>query len=208
MNAAETLAALKQFLQLGPRRPRLAYDLMPTPLGPLLLAARAEGLVLVEFVEGVAGDGRLGPRGRWGFQHEPTNGLLRQTRAELAEYFAGQRRNFTVPLAPLGTDFQQQVWATLQTIPYGQTCSYKEEARRLGRPTAVRAVANANGQNWISILIPCHRVIGSNGQLTGYGGGLDRKQWLLALERGEALPPAPARWAELNAALERERDWP
>lgn len=205
MNAAETLAALKQFLQLGPQPARLAYDLMPTPLGPLLLAARAEGLVLVEFVEGDAWPWRPA---NLGFRHEPTHGLLRQTRAQLAEYFAGQRQNFTVPLAPLGTDFQQRVWATLQTIPYGQTCSYKEEARRLGRPTAVRAVANANGQNWISILIPCHRVIGSNGQLTGYGGGLDRKQWLLALERGEALPPAPARWAELNAALERERDWP
>ena len=101
---------------------------------------------------------------------------------ELSEYFAGKRQEFSVSLSPFGTDFQQRVWQVLQTIPYGQTWSYKQQATALGSPKSVRAVANANGQNHISILIPCHRVIGSNGTLTGYGGGLWRKKFLLELE--------------------------
>lgn len=102
---------------------------------------------------------------------------------ELSEYFNGKRTEFTVPLSPVGTDFQQQVWTVLQQIPYGGTRSYQEQADILGNPKSVRAVANANGLNKISILIPCHRVIGSNGQLTGYGGGIWRKQKLLELEK-------------------------
>ncbi|AZA93446.1 Regulatory protein of adaptative response [Chryseobacterium nakagawai] len=102
---------------------------------------------------------------------------------ELSEYFGGKRTEFTVPLSPVGTAFQKQVWEILQQIPYGVTRSYQEQADILGNPKAVRAVANANGLNKISILIPCHRVIGSNGQLTGYGGGIWRKQKLLELEK-------------------------
>jgi methylated-DNA-[protein]-cysteine S-methyltransferase len=108
--------------------------------------------------------------------------------AQLGEYFAGARRQFDLPLAPRGTDFQRAVWAELARIPFGHTISYGELARRLGKPAAVRAVGRANGQNPIPIVLPCHRVIGADGSLTGYGGGLDRKQALLRLEG--ALPGA------------------
>lgn len=101
---------------------------------------------------------------------------------ELEEYFAGTRRTFAVPLAPKGTPFQQAVWHALLDIPYGDTVSYGELAARIGRPGAVRAVGAANGANPIPVIIPCHRVIGSDGKLTGYGGGIERKQWLLAHE--------------------------
>lgn len=101
---------------------------------------------------------------------------------QLDEYFAGKRRTFDVPLLFVGTDFQKTVWNALLTIPFGQTLSYGDMARRIGMPTAVRAVANANGANSISIFAPCHRVIGSDRSLTGYGGGLDAKRYLLALE--------------------------
>lgn len=109
--------------------------------------------------------------------------VLRQTVAELEEYFAGRRRRFTVPLAPAGTAFQQAAWAALRQIPYGETRSYGQQAAAIGRPRAARAIGQANHRNPISILIPCHRVIGAGGQLTGYGGGLDMKAYLLALER-------------------------
>ncbi len=102
---------------------------------------------------------------------------------QLDEYFAGKRTTFDLPLRPRGTDFQQEVWRELLTIPYGATTSYSEIARRIGRPRAVRAVANAIGANPISILIPCHRVVGSSGMLTGYRGGLQAKRTLLAVER-------------------------
>ncbi|HSH16561.1 MAG TPA: methylated-DNA--[protein]-cysteine S-methyltransferase, partial [Verrucomicrobiae bacterium] len=108
--------------------------------------------------------------------------------SELKKYFVGQRKEFAVPLSPKGTEFQEQVWAQLRAIPFGQTIAYDELARRVGRPTAQRAVALANGQNRIAILIPCHRVIGKNGSLTGYGGGLWRKRLLLELERTGRLP--------------------
>jgi len=101
---------------------------------------------------------------------------------ELREYFAGQRRTFTIELAPKGTPFQLAVWNELLRIPYGATISYSELAHRIGKPSAVRAVGAANGANPIPIIIPCHRVIGANGSLTGYGGGIERKQFLLALE--------------------------
>jgi len=101
---------------------------------------------------------------------------------ELREYFAGKRRTFDFPLAPRGTPFQLAVWNELLNIPWGETISYAELAFRIGKPSAVRAVGAANGANPIPVIIPCHRVIGSNGSLTGYGGGIERKQWLLALE--------------------------
>ena len=111
--------------------------------------------------------------------------LLDRVSAELDEYFEGTRESFDIPLAPEGTDFQRRVWAVLETIPFGTTCSYAEVARKVGRPRAVRAVGAANGRNPISIIIPCHRVIGADGSLTGYGGGLPRKRWLLAHEKVE-----------------------
>lgn len=108
--------------------------------------------------------------------------VLREAAGQLAEYFAGRRTGFGLPLAPAGTDFQQRVWRALTDIPYGRTATYGELARALGAPGASRAVGLANGRNPISIVVPCHRVIGSDGSLTGYGGGVERKQHLLTLE--------------------------
>lgn len=102
---------------------------------------------------------------------------------QLDEYFAGERTEFTVPLAPRGTEFQRRVWAALREVPYGETVTYRELAERIGRPTAARAVGHANGHNPISIIVPCHRVVGAAGDLTGYGGGLPRKRYLLDHER-------------------------
>src|SRR6202012_510460 len=109
--------------------------------------------------------------------------LLAQARAQIEEYFAGTRRDFDLPLAPRGTAFQRSVWHALATIPFGVTTTYGEIAAAVGRPTASRAVGAANGQNPIAIVIPCHRVIGANGTLTGYGGGLPTKEWLVRHER-------------------------
>lgn len=113
---------------------------------------------------------------------EGSSDVIEKAVWQLDEYFAGKRRTFDVPLLFVGTDFQKMVWNALLTIPFGQTLSYGDMARRIGMPTAVRAVANANGANSISIFAPCHRVIGSDRSLTGYGGGLDAKRYLLALE--------------------------
>jgi AraC family transcriptional regulator of adaptative response/methylated-DNA-[protein]-cysteine methyltransferase len=158
-----------------------------TPVGPMLAGATHEALVLLEFV-----DRRMLETQLRRLAHAldcvlvpGDNDVLRQTAAEMAEYFAGRRREFTVPLLAQGTEFQRAVWEGLREIPYGQTRSYGQQAARLGRPDAVRAVARANGDNPIAIVIPCHRVIGSDGRLTGYGGGLWRKQALLDLERGQ-----------------------
>jgi AraC family transcriptional regulator of adaptative response/methylated-DNA-[protein]-cysteine methyltransferase len=111
------------------------------------------------------------------------NPHLDHVQSEMKEYFAGKRKTFTVPLDTPGTEFRQLVWRGLQDIPYGETRSYKQQAVALGNPKAVRAVASANGHNRITVIIPCHRVIGSDGSLTGYGGGLHRKKWLLDLEK-------------------------
>lgn len=147
-----------------------------------------QGLCLLEFVSGTQGMTREirqvealhGGPAQAG-QSEQTDQLDVQMKA----YFEGRLREFELPLDFVGTAFQQQVWRGLLDIPYGQTRSYGEQARQLGKPTATRAVAAANGANKIAIIVPCHRVIGSDGSLTGYGGGLERKRWLLALERGE-----------------------
>lgn len=110
--------------------------------------------------------------------------VLRATARQLCEYFEGRRRTFDLPLDPVGTPFQQLAWRALRAIPYGETRSYADQARAIGRPSAVRAVGAANGRNPLSIVVPCHRVIGRDGRLTGFGGGLDRKQRLLDLEFG------------------------
>ncbi|HET6432639.1 methylated-DNA--[protein]-cysteine S-methyltransferase [Dyella sp.] len=151
------------------------HDTMDSPIGPLRLAADARGLRQVWF----ARDGQphaVPPH----WQHAPD--ALRFARVQLQEYFDGTRRAFSLPLHPLGTPFQQEVWRALAEIPYGQTISYGELARRIGSPAAVRAVGAANGRNPLPLVLPCHRVIGSNGSLTGFGGGLPTKRWLLGLE--------------------------
>jgi methylated-DNA-[protein]-cysteine S-methyltransferase len=143
---------------------------------PLRLAADDIGLRLIEFP-----DPRhpTAPGEDW----EPgDNAVLAMTRAQLGDYFAGRRRTFDLPLAPQGTDFQQRVWTALRTIPYGATISYRDLADRIGQPSAMRAVGAANGRNPLPIVVPCHRVIGADGSLTGFGGGLPTKRFLLELE--------------------------
>lgn len=154
------------------------YVWIETPVGRLLVAADEAGVRYVLFGEGRS---EVQPRAGWREDPARSSEAVRQLRA----YFAGELRRFELPLAPEGTPFQQRVWRELLNIPYGETISYGELARRIGNPNASRAVGLANGSNPISIIIPCHRVIGSNGNLTGYGGGLKSKQWLLALERGQ-----------------------
>lgn len=158
---------------------------LETPLGPMLAMASEGGLVLLEF-----GDRRMlethlkTVERRWGDVILPgENAHLKQTREELAEYFAGERQVFSLTYDLRGTDFQERVWRGLMRIPYGETRSYGEQAQALGEPRAIRAVARANGENRLAIVIPCHRVIGSDGKLVGYGGGLERKKWLLNHER-------------------------
>jgi methylated-DNA-[protein]-cysteine S-methyltransferase len=155
---------------------RVRYTQIESPLGQLLLAADDAGLRYIRF-------GREKPALRPDPAWHEERGLLQETVRQLTAYFAGQRESFDLPLAPQGTPFQLAVWKRLCDIPYGQTISYGELARRMGNPNASRAVGLANGANPIPIVIPCHRVIGSNGKLTGYGGGLPIKQKLLALER-------------------------
>ncbi len=159
-----------------------------TPLGPMVAAASDRALRLLEFTDRRMLETQLGRLvKRTGALLSPgRNAVLDQAEAELAEYFAGSRREFTVSLAPAGTEFQRAVWSALEKIPYGQTRSYGEQAQSIGRPRAVRAVARANGDNPIAIVIPCHRVVGADGKLTGYGGGLPRKRFLLDLERRAA----------------------
>jgi methylated-DNA-[protein]-cysteine S-methyltransferase len=154
------------------------YVWMDTPVGRLLVAGDDSGLRYVLFGEGRS---EVQPQPAWREDGTHLGEPLRQLRA----YFAGDLRRFDLPLAPEGTSFQQRVWGELLRIGYGETISYGELARRIGNPNGSRAVGLANGANPISIVIPCHRVIGSNGKLTGYGGGLKNKQWLLALERGQ-----------------------
>lgn len=163
----------------------LLHCRLPTPLGDMLAIASPNGLCLLEFVgqHGVEREQRQVEAARGGPSCAGMNPVLTQAGTELAQYFAGQRQCFGVPLDLVGTPFQQQAWQTLCAIPYGQTRSYAEQACAIGRPTACRAVAAANGSNKVSIIVPCHRVIGSDGRLTGFGGGLPRKQALLALEQ-------------------------
>lgn len=151
------------------------YRYHDSPVGPLLLAGDEQGLHLLLMEV----DNRPW---RIGSDWQPARSELDMVCHQLDEYFAGSRRRFELRLALCGTAFQQQVWQALQAIPYGQTCSYSELADAIDRPRAVRAVGAANGANPISIIVPCHRVIGRNGTLTGYAGGLARKQLLLNLE--------------------------
>jgi methylated-DNA-[protein]-cysteine S-methyltransferase len=153
----------------------------PSPVGELLITASDSAITGIYFPS----HDRV-PKDRAGWQKDTGLGsagaVLAQARQQLTEYFAGSRTTFDLLLDPSGTDFQRRVWDALRTIPYGATTSYGVLARRLGDPHATRAVGAANGKNPIPIVVPCHRVVGAKGELTGFGGGLDRKRWLLEHE--------------------------
>jgi methylated-DNA-[protein]-cysteine S-methyltransferase len=155
----------------------MRYTTLSTPIGELLLTADDDGAVT-----GVHLPGRHPKTTGW----QRDDALLEPARRQLGEYFAGERTAFDLPLRPAGAPFQRRVWEALQRIPYGETASYGEIAREIGHPGAARAVGAANGRNPIAIVVPCHRVIGSSGALTGYGGCLDCKRALLDLEAGRA----------------------
>ncbi|MGH8427322.1 MAG: methylated-DNA--[protein]-cysteine S-methyltransferase [Gammaproteobacteria bacterium] len=154
------------------------YTQMESPVGSLLLTADDAALTGIYFE-----DGHDRPVIGSDWKERPTHPVLKTAKRQLDEYFAGRRKTFDLPLASNGTPFQRDVWRALRDIPYGKTQSYGDIARRIGRPKAVRAVGAANGANPLPVIVPCHRVIGSNGTLTGYGGGLPRKRKLLALEQ-------------------------
>ncbi len=156
-----------------------------TPLGPMFACASKQGVCLLDFTDRKILEDEFNDLcKRLNAVILPgTNSHLDLVQTQMAEYFAGSRKSFSVPLHYPSTNFRESVWTELQNIPYAQTRSYKQQAEALGNPKAVRAVAAANGQNRISIIIPCHRVIGSNGSLTGYAGGLHRKKWLLDFEK-------------------------
>lgn len=172
---------------MSPERPARFTLVHESPVGPITLVATGEALEAALFDGASPPDARPGP-----------TPLLDAARAQLDAYFAGTRRRFDLPLAAAGSPFQREVWAALCRIPWGETRSYGDVARELGKPDAVRAVGAANGRNPIAIIVPCHRVIGAGGALTGYAGGLERKRWLLSHEQGQvelALGPARARSA-------------
>ena len=154
---------------------QMYYTTIESPIGPLLLAGEAEGLHFLSFASSKRAKR---PERDWKENRSPFTEVIRQ----LQSYFAGERSEFDVRLILEGTEFQLRVWRVLRTIPYGETWSYAQLAQRIGAPAAVRAVGAANGSNPIPIIVPCHRVIGSNGDLTGFGGGLPIKKKLLALE--------------------------
>ena len=154
---------------------RIFYTMMDSPFGPVCLAGTEQGLMRVDFQ---GGDRPVQPAPAW----QEDTGLLDSAKHQLQEYFQGQRQSFTLPLAPPGTPFQQRVWQELQRIPFGTTLTYRELAQCLGMPQAARAVGHANGRNPLAIVIPCHRLIGSDGHLRGYAGGITLKQRLLQHE--------------------------
>ncbi len=151
------------------------YTTMPSPIGELLLTSDGDALTRLHMSPFTIDT-------EW----ERDDDAMREFVGQLDEYFAGKRRDFDIPLASVGTPFQQRVWQALCEIPYGETWSYLQLATRIGNPKACRAVGLANGRNPIAVIVPCHRVIGANGALTGYGGGMERKRTLLDLERRTA----------------------
>ena len=159
------------------------YTLMPSPVGTLTLVSQDQRLSAVLWEQERENRVRLGP-----LQREDRCPVLIETAHQLSEYFAGKRQRFDLALAFTGTAFQRQVWDALLSIPFGETRTYGQIAQQIGNPSAVRAVGAANGRNPISIVAPCHRVIGASGGLTGFAGGLAAKQLLLALERRQTLP--------------------
>ena len=157
-------------------RPNRRHVVIDSPIGPLSLVAESGELVELRFANNPLRDGEGGVE-------DADDPVLRQAAVELDEYFAGERTDFDVPLSPDGTEFQLAAWRALCDIPFGETVSYGDQARRLGGVNKSRAVGAANGRNPIPIIVPCHRVIGANGHLTGFGGGIEAKVWLLDHER-------------------------
>ena len=151
-----------------------------TPLGELVVRASESGITHVEFLD-MTDSQQTDNEGRCITEYG--NAITALGIEQLSEYFAGERQIFALPLVPQGTEFQHKIWTALQTIEFGLTCSYADIAKHIHQPTAARAVGMANGKNPIAIVIPCHRVIGKNGTLTGYAGGLDKKSWLLQHEQ-------------------------
>ncbi|MEJ2284099.1 MAG: methylated-DNA--[protein]-cysteine S-methyltransferase [Desulfobacterales bacterium] len=154
---------------------------LKSPLGTIEIVGCSDSILALDFVEEMLpGD-------------DEQAFCIKECLKQLGEYFKGQRQEFFLNLEPAGTEFQKSVWRHLAKIPYGKTATYGEVAEAIGKPGASRAVGSANGKNPIAIIIPCHRIIGSDGSLTGYGGGLWRKRWLIGFERGEVLPPTDIR---------------
>ncbi len=163
----------------------ISTSISNTPLGEMIAGATDKGICLLEYTdrESLDLEKEFIMKECRDKMEVGENEHLKNLKRQLKEYFDGTRQEFTIPLDIVGTDFQELVWNELRKIPYGETRSYGEQAMALNRPSSVRAVANANGSNMIAIIIPCHRVIGADGSLTGYGGGLDRKKWLLEHEK-------------------------
>lgn len=161
------------------------HTIVDSPLGPLTLVTRAGGLAGVYMTQ----QRHLPPEDTFGPRVAVTDvPLLTRTADQLAAYFTGDLRDFDLDMSTSGTPFQRRVWTALRDIPYGETVTYGELAAAVGQPTASRAVGLANGRNPLSIVVPCHRVVGANGSMTGYGGGIERKRWLLDFERGTRQP--------------------
>ena len=169
---SETVAGIDSCLMKGNI---MKYCYMDSPVGSLLLAGNDSSLAFIGFPQG---KGQVAPADNWSRDED----CFGEVKTQLDAYFAGCRKAFSLNLSPSGTEFQLQVWHALQTIPYGETRSYRDIAESIGRPLAVRAVGAANAKNPLPIVVPCHRVIGANGNLTGFGGGLETKAWLLDLE--------------------------
>src|SRR5947207_10440214 len=157
---------------------QVRYSLMPSPLGDVILVANGDALCGVYF-----DDQKYLPPIDPAWQKDEDSAVLRAAHSQLDQYFAGSRRLFELPLAPNGTPFQRAVWNEIAQVPWGETLTYAELASRAGHPGSARAAGAATGRNPLSIIVPCHRIVGSDGSLTGYAGGLDRKQTLLALEQ-------------------------
>ncbi len=161
---------------------------LSTPLGLMLAGATSKGVCLLEFTNRIRLEEEFIELQRLldADMVVGRNAHLDQLENELTEYFVGNRKTFSVPLHTPGNDFSQTVWKTLQQIPYGKTCSYKEQAEMMNNPKAIRAIASTNGRNRLAIIVPCHRVIGSDGKMTGYAAGIDKKKWLLQFERNNS----------------------
>ena len=156
------------------------YDIVESPFGTLMLLSDGQALKRLEFIDA----DQFQPKDSWNKKSDP---VLQRARKQLAEWCSGTRQSFDLPLAPDGTDFQKQAWQQLSQIPFGQTRSYSQQAEALGNPRAARAVGAANGKNPIPLIIPCHRVVGRNGSLTGYAYGLAIKKLLLEFEEKALL---------------------
>ena len=170
------------------------FDRMASPLGDMVLASDGDALSGAWF-DGQRHQPAIGPA----WQRRQDLSILRRAAAEFAEYFAGERTEFDLPLAPIGTPFQRDVWHAIADVPFGRTIAYRELAARAGRPGSIRAAGAATGRNPLSIVIPCHRIVGADGALTGYAGGLPRKRSLLELERSVLAAATVPRTARATA---------